>query len=816
MRLLGLMVLMLATLALPAHNAFGQVVVDGDLTDLAAVAQGDQSDPINEICVLSKSGFDIRWAYVYYNIAEDRLYLGMDLMDVPDPIGGGGFGLNGPGVPGDADGDLDPSTAAEPSCPVDEEQAFVGPDELYLIKIDTDADGSFDDFHDVRIAYRGNLLRIEHGDSTPIVGATGSIVLGTAGVPFDPGMPNQNRLTEDIEFSVDNWSTIDPNPTCFIMTTFSGSLVDGFPEDNLITPITVQVADPQVNLDKLVRNFTQGGAFADSASVEIGDEVEFSLTLTNIGNVDLQPVAIEDHLPEELTFIPGSVVGSGSVIVVPEPGGVLITFKSLGGSNQLPVGEDRTVTFRATVENTINDAVVNTASGGGFPPGECAAPDAVDSDDATVSVVDLECTKQVSLDNVNFFDSVNAARGQTVFFDITLTNPSSVDLTDTTLVDTLPAGFENIVAPGCAIVGQTVTCNIGVLPGLSSITVTIQADITATATGTLVNTAECSANFGAQLLVTTCEAEVVVLVPELVCDKKVSHDGVTFVDSLDATTGMEVFFRVEATNTGDAPFFEVTLEDILPAGYGSIQIVNGATCGVAGQTISCTNIGPLDPAQTATVIYKATITAANPPVSELVNTATCIGTSGTPGNPGEVVETECEATVRLLSPCVICTKEVSADGVNYVPLINATAGDHVFFRVTVTNCGDAPLTNISMTDNMPAGLSNVSTADADCGVAGNTVTCALAALAVGQSWEFHYEADIDGNAAGTITNTAFITATPTVNGNTGDDVSSDCSAQLVLAPLTIPTLSEWGLILLCSLLALSLILHHRFRLPGAF
>lgn len=808
MRLLGIITVLLALVCF-GTVASAQVTVDGDLSDIMAVAQGDQGDPVNEICLLSKSGFDLRWVYVYYNVAEDRLYLGLDLMDVPMD---GGVGINGPGVPGDADGNLDPHTASEPSCPVEEEQNGVGPDEMYLVKVDTNANGLFNEFEDIRIIYRGDSLRFEHGDSTPIGTATGTAVLGTAGAPVDPLLPNQNRLTEDIEIAVDNWSSLDPVPTCFIVTTFSGSLVDGFPEDELITPINVQVADPEVNLLKEVRNVTAGGAFGKSASVEIGDTVEFRLTLDNIGNVDLAPAAIVDLLPFELTFVPGSVVGADIVKIDPDPNGVLYSFRQLSGTNVLPTGATRVVTFQATVEPTINGSVVNSADGGGFPPGECAEPEVIDSDIATVSVVDIECTKEVSLDGVNFFSSVDAAPGQTVWFRVTLENPSDSDLTDATIVDTVPAGLINIVAPGCNIAGQVVTCNIGALPAQSSVAMIIQAEVDPSASGTLVNVADCTATFGTDTLMTTCEAELDILAPDMVCDKDVSYDGVAWTDNLDVITGMEVFFRVQVTNTGDAPLFMVTVEDTLPAGFGSIQIVSGASCGVAGQMVSCSNVGPLDPAQTATVIYKAVVTAAS---GTLTNTAMCVGTSGTAGNPGEEIETQCDASVDLLEPCVVCVKEVSLDGVTYGGDTNADPGDHVWFRVTVTNCGTAPLENVTLVDDLPAGLINASTADANCGVAGNTITCNLASLAAGASQEFFFEADIAPNAAGTLVNTMVITATPTVNGNAGSDVTTDCSVTLDVGPLEIPTLSEWGMILLCSLLALSLILHHRFRLPGA-
>src|SRR5262249_18008254 len=151
-------------------------VVDGDLSDLIALAQADQADPINEILPNCKSGFDVQHVYVYYKFATDQLFIGIDLMDVPP---GSGPGFPGPGVPGDADGDNDPDARSNPNCPeVVVDQVGVGPDEEYLVRIDTDLDGSFDHHNDFRVMYRGNAFSIARGDGAAAPGGmSGAIKL---------------------------------------------------------------------------------------------------------------------------------------------------------------------------------------------------------------------------------------------------------------------------------------------------------------------------------------------------------------------------------------------------------------------------------------------------------------------------------------------------------------------------------------------------------------------------------------------------------------------------------------------------------------
>ncbi|MBI3844793.1 MAG: HYR domain-containing protein [Planctomycetes bacterium] len=213
-------------------TAIGQVV-DGDLTDLAAVAQITRADSINDVCSTGKSGFDFRNVLVYYNVATDQLFIGLDVMDVPP-----GQGNSGPGVPGDADGDGNPDTVTPGNCirPPFTDELGVGPSEEYSFFLDTDGNGQNRDAVDVHVRYQGNTLGILAGNTDlPIPGATGVIKLGTAGAGgINTGIPDadENTATTDVELRIDRWSQLDLEPCSFNLLVRSGSLVDGMVEDN--------------------------------------------------------------------------------------------------------------------------------------------------------------------------------------------------------------------------------------------------------------------------------------------------------------------------------------------------------------------------------------------------------------------------------------------------------------------------------------------------------------------------------------------------------------------------------------------------------
>jgi uncharacterized repeat protein (TIGR01451 family) len=804
--------------ALTAPALAQPITVDGNLTDLIARAQANQADPINEICAVGKSGFDFSHVYIYYDLQGDALYVGLDIMDVPP-----GIGLAGVGVPGDADGDNNPDTQNNPnSClgPNFVEEVGIGPDEEYSFLIDTNNNGNPTEHGDVRVRYQGNTLQFLFGDSNTmtIPGATGAIKFGTHGAGgVNTGIPDadENVNTNDVELRIDHWSTLDPIlPTCFAITPRGGSLVDGLPEDTTAA-IAFDITTASMTLVKDVRNVTSNSAFADQVGAAAGDTVEFRIVITNTGNSTLNGFVASDVLPAGLTFVNGSV--TGATATTNGSGPTNISFANIGGAGVTTIGPavQRTITFRATVNTGTSGCLVDTASTSGSTPAQgttCPSIPASATDTASVCLIDILCEKKVSLDNSTFTTSVTAARGQTVFFRVTITNPTASALTNVVLTDTLPAGYTNLQESeaDCSTAGNTITCNIGTLAGNATRTINYRATVGATATGTLTNTATVTGSFGSTNVSHSCSAMVNVLIPCIDCVKEVSTDGgTTFHATVTALQGQVVTFRVRLINCGTgptaAPFFQSSLTDTLPAGYNNVQIISPGTCTAAGNTVTCNNLGPVAPGAEVQVRYRATVIAAG---GTLTNTATVTGTTGSAGNPGSTVTDTCSAMVTVLHPCIDCTKEVSTDNATFSSSVSLMAGGgHLFWRIRVTNCGEIALNGVALDDVFPAQLTNVTTSDARCTVVGNHVHCNLGTLSAGQSTTVLVESDVPADFSGVLTNTATVSGTPT--GST-TALTHTCSATVNVQG-QIPTLTEWGLIAMAGLLGAAMVLVRRLR-----
>ncbi|MBI3843622.1 MAG: DUF11 domain-containing protein [Planctomycetes bacterium] len=781
-------------------SASGQVTVDGDLTDIMAVAQGQQADPANDVCPTAKSGFDLTHVYVYYDVAADALFVGLDVLDVPP-----GFGFPGPGVPGDADGDNNPDTFTNFICVAQPflEEPGVGPDEEYSLFLDTNANGMITEHNDVHVRYQGNTLQFLFADNNlPIPGATGIIKLGTAGAGgVNTAIPDsdENTATTDIEFRIDHWSQLDPiNPNCFRVVARGGSLVDGVPED-FTEAVVIQLTNAHVRLSKDVTNVTAGGGpFVDLVGALRGDTVRFRIQLTNDGNVNLDPSGIMDNLPAGLTFVPGSCVGGNCNAVSQPDGSTRITFTNLGGSTRLSVGQTRTVTFDATVNSNASGCFVNRAMGGGFSPNEglnCPPQRRVARDDATVCVPELTCTKQISLDGTTFSDSLTACRGETVFFRVVITNPSpSVDLSNVTMRDTLDAGYTNITEsdPNCTVAGQTINCAFGGLAHGGSITVNYSAVIGATATGVLHNQAHVEGSFAGRTISHDCPAQVTVKIPCVTVTCLTTPPPV-----VDPNTQTTLNFRVR--NCGDVRLDDVTLACAVDPNNPGLTII---TCP--------TSTGPLDPNQTRDigVVVRSSATACGQECLILT------GTGDPNGLPPFCNVTSSDRCCLIVRPQISVQKQVQLvcfldpNNPNSIALqppapteqVDAPVCGLVRWTITVRNlCPNDGLRNVRLTDCLPTDLlfrDNVTPATTigqasegpDCTGTGSTTTTVfrIPDLAPNGAYTFTFDAIVRAaSTAGLKTNTSRARGTDAVTGVDTNVVEDTARVNVLTAAATL-------------------------------
>ncbi|WP_370948000.1 hypothetical protein AB5J62_10500 [Amycolatopsis sp. cg5] len=191
---------------------------------------------------------------------------------------------------------------------------------------------------------------------------------------------------------------------------------------------------------------------------------------------------------------------------------------------------------------------------------------------------------------------------------------------------------------------------------------------TANPSQTTKNTATVTANdfFGGDPVTATDSATVTVLSPALSITKEASPRVVR--------AGDEVTFTLVVTNTGDVPLTGVTVTD--------------------DRTPSCARtIGTLLPQQSQT--HTCTAKA---PDSGFTNTATATGKDPL----AKEVKVTADATIEVIHPSVSIVKDAAPAVVR--------SGDTVTYTITVTNTGDAALTDVTVADaQVPACAKTIGT-----------------------------------------------------------------------------------------------------------
>jgi uncharacterized repeat protein (TIGR01451 family) len=303
-----------------------------------------------------------------------------------------------------------------------------------------------------------------------------------------------------------------------------------------------------------------------STVVAGGDLVTYSFLVTNVGNVTLNGVAVNDSLPGL------SAVTCPVTTLVP--------------------GASTTCTATYTVTQADMDAgrIDNTAIAEGFGP---TGPAVTDTDSTTVTAA---ATPSIAVVKSAIPTTVTAA-GQTVAYTFAVTNTGNVTLTAVTVSDPLP-GLSAIDCPGPTTLAPaaTLTCT-------ATYTVT-QGDMDA---GRIDNTASVQGMPPAGPAVTDSDSETVTATstPSIDIVKTANPTNVT-------AAGQTVVYSFAVTNTGNVTLTGVGVADPLPG-------LSAVTCPVS----------TLAPSASTTCTATYTTTQADVDAGAINNTATASGTPPT-------------------------------------------------------------------------------------------------------------------------------------------------------------------------------------------
>ena len=491
---------------------------------------------------------------------------------------------------------------------------------------------------------------------------------------------------------------------------------------------------------------------AATSAFQVGQSGTYKLTFKNVGSVATSDtVRVVDTLPAGLTFVSAT---AGTSICSAASGIV-----SCKRPPPLAAGDSDVVTLTVSVALGALPSVVNRAWAQ-------TAGDANTANNAGSATTPVTAAPDLQLSKGG---PATLIAGQPATFTLRVLNAGSAATTGPiTVSDTLSAGLSYVFASGggftCGVSGQIVSCTraTAMLAGDSGI-VTINTTVSPTATGTIGNRATVSTAGDPNATNNSGSAPnaPVGTAPDLALTK--TSQGAFIV-------GRTGTFRFVAKNLGSGPTSAViTLTDVLPAGLG---FVSGSgtnwSCGAAGQTVTCTNPGPVVPGDSAVLTMTVNVLAGALP--SVVNSAS-VSTAGDPTAANDASATP--AIPVTIAPDLAMTKTSL--------FATHAIGDTAQFRLKVTNVGSGPTTGlITLTDTLPATMTGLGglPSSFSCGAVANLVTCTRAApMNVGDTASVVIGAIIGVGTTSPLNNRAW-------TSTAGDAGAANDSGSIAPIPLT--------------------------------
>ena len=220
-------------------------------------------------------------------------------------------------------------------------------------------------------------------------------------------------------------------------------------------------------------------------------------------------------------------------------------------------------------------------------------------------------------------------------------------------------------------------------------------------------------------------------------------------------------FKIDVSNSGNANFTSVEVEDLLPQGLDYLSDDSGLAHSQTGNSYTW-NLGRLNSNESASFNITAHINGEE--VGELIN---AVNATGYP-EYGDSVNSSASAAVQAEEAKISVTKTASP---SFGP-----PGANVTFAVRVDNTGSASLPHVFVSDLLPMGMSYVSSSDSG-SVNGRYVNWSnIGPLTAGGSKSLQLVAQIDGPVTGmvTLTNLVDVQAKP----EHGENVTASASASI--------------------------------------
>lgn len=450
------------------------------------------------------------------------------------------------------------------------------------------------------------------------------------------------------------------------------------------------------------------------AGVTAGQNVVYTIGVTNNGPSTATGVVVSDPTPANLTFVSSSCAFPCSI-------------------GTMTSGQTVTITATYSTSPSFSGNVTNTAT----VSATTGDPDnSNNSATATTNVgaqADLSVTKS---------GPASANAGSNVSYTVVVTNNGPSPAANVVISDPTPTGVAFLSnAGGCT---TPYPCSVGTLIAGASVSITSTYTIPPNYSSTQVNnTASASSTTNDPTPSNNSSTATTNVTVPPNSDLQISKSG-----PASTNPNQNIVYTISVKNLGPQSATGVIVDDPTPAGLTFVS--NGGACTTA---FPC-SLGTLTNGQTATITATFNVPA-NYSGGTISNTASVTATS-TDANLGNNNATATTTVSGAAAADVSIFKHAPSGG---------SPGQNVDFIIDLFNNGPSPATGVVVNDPTPSGLTFVSTT----GACATPFPCNVGTLAPGSLQVIIARYKVTAGVGTTITNTATVSATtsdPSLGNNT--------------------------------------------------
>ncbi len=458
-------------------------------------------------------------------------------------------------------------------------------------------------------------------------------------------------------------------------------------EENNSTEVSDTVA-PQADLS-LTKVATTEAATA-------GENISYTLTVSNAGPSDAQNIVINDVLPANTTFVPAM---SSSTCVLADA-----AFAGAQVDCVIPVvpnGEsvDVTLTLLLGTDYEAGETLTNEASV------DADTPDPDEENNSSKDETPVETSADLFVVKSGPSETVDAGTNYT--YQIEVENTGSSDAQNVTLTDILPTGttFVSVNDTACSHAGGTLSCAFGTITAYDSviIEITVLSD-QGLAEGNVVtnnvtvtsDTFDPNEDNNSDSQETTITREAYLLMTKTASSNTI-------------IAGEAFTYYLTVQNQGPSATNNVVITDVLPTGLSVVSL--DPDCVDSAGTLTC-SAGTMNINDERTFEVVVLADSALAQEASLVNEATATGDDAVSSTEAEEITVETQANLTI-------EKTLNTE---------LAAGEKATYTLAISNTGSSDAQEVVVSDALPAGVSYVSDS-AGCDVTGSLLTCNVGTLA---------------------------------------------------------------------------------------